>query len=79
MAMIVRMRASAEFQINAHTNKKQTAIKHVPEPSPLYPSNIFTVLAKMATIIGINNGYISVSLVVPRNGNVGEGIVINSI
>jgi len=34
--MIVRMRASAEFQINAHTNKKQTAIKHVPEPSPLY-------------------------------------------
>ncbi len=47
---------SAEFQIKLQINKKIVAIKQVPEPSPLYPSNIFTVFVKTATIRGTKNG-----------------------
>ena len=47
---------SAEFQIIAQIRRKNNAIKDVPEPSPLYPSSIFDVFAKKATIKGATNG-----------------------
>ena len=77
IAIIVIRSASAEFQIKAHINREHTAIKQVPLPSPLYPSIMFTVLANTATIIGTSNGYNKVNLVCPRNGSVGDEIVIN--
>ena len=72
----VKIIASAEFQIIPHIKRKKTAIKQVPEPSPLYPSNIFTVFVKTAIIIGIRNGYIIVNLVLSKKGIVGDDILI---
>ena len=68
---------SAEFHIKEQTNKKIKAIMDVPDPSPLYPSSIFTVFANTATIIGTSIGYIKLSLNFPKKGIVGDSILIN--
>ena len=68
---IEKMTPCAELNIIPHTNKKHVAMRQVPDPSPLYPSNMLTVLAKMATINGIASGYIKVILNWPRKGIVG--------
>ena len=46
---IERISPSGEFLIRLQIIKNPTAIRHVPDPSPLYPSNIFTVLEKTVT------------------------------
>jgi hypothetical protein len=77
IAIIDKINASKEFQRIAQIKIKDTAIKQVPLPSPLYPSNILTVLANTATIIGTKKGYKIVNLVEPKNGITGEDISIN--
>ncbi|GAH38717.1 unnamed protein product, partial [marine sediment metagenome] len=76
IATIEKMMASAEFHNIPHINREQTAIKHVPEPSPLYPSNMLTIFANTATINGIVKGYKRVNRSFPKTGIVGDEIWI---
>jgi hypothetical protein len=65
-----------EFHRMLQIKRNREAIKQVPEPSPLYPSNIFTVFAKATTTNGIIKGYIRLNLVLPMIGITGEPILI---
>ncbi|GAH06146.1 unnamed protein product, partial [marine sediment metagenome] len=70
----VNNKPSAESQMIEQIIKEINAIIEVPEPSPLYPSSMFTVLANTATIKGARIGYITFNLNFPKKGIVGDSI-----
>jgi len=71
------MITSLEKRIIPLNKIKIKAIKQEPDPSPLYPSSILTVLVNIPTIMGTKKGYIIVSRVLPKKGITGEEISIN--